>query len=106
VRLTAYTDYTLRTLMYLAVDRGRPVTIAAIAKAYGISETHLMKVVHQLGVAGDIATVRGRNGGIRLAKAPEAINLGAVIRRTEARAYSKRLRPTPRASPWRSGHSS
>ena len=84
MRLTAYTDYTLRTLMYLAVDRGRPVTIAAIAKAYGISETHLMKVVHQLGVAGDIATVRGRNGGIRLAKAPEAINLGAVIRRTEA----------------------
>ena len=70
--------------MYLAVDRDRPVTIAAIAKAYGISETHLMKVVHQLGVAGDIATVRGRNGGIRLAKAPEAINLGAVIRRTEA----------------------
>lgn len=84
MRLTAYTDYTLRTLMYLAVDRGRPATIAAIAKAYGISETHLMKVVHQLGLAGDIATVRGRKGGIRLAKPPEAINLGTVVRRTEA----------------------
>jgi Rrf2 family nitric oxide-sensitive transcriptional repressor len=82
--LTAYTDYTLRTLMYLAADRGRPATIAMIANAYGISETHLMKVVHQLGVAGDIATVRGRKGGIRLAKPPEAINLGAVVGRTEA----------------------
>ena len=69
MRLTAYTDYTLRTLMYLAVDKDRPATIAAIAKTYGISETHLVKVVHQLGIAGDIATTRGRKGGIRLAKA-------------------------------------
>jgi Rrf2 family nitric oxide-sensitive transcriptional repressor len=84
MRLTAYTDYTLRTLMYLAVDKDRPATIAAIAKTYGISETHLMKVVHQLGIAGDIATTRGRKGGIRLAKAPDSINLGSIIRRTEA----------------------
>lgn len=83
MRLTAYTDYTLRTLMYLAVQEGRHATIAEIAATYRISETHLTKVVHQLGVAGEIATLRGRKGGIRLAMAPERINIGAVIRRTE-----------------------
>jgi Rrf2 family nitric oxide-sensitive transcriptional repressor len=83
MRLTAYTDYTLRTLMYLAVDTGRPATIAEIARTYRISETHLMKIVHQLGVAGDIETIRGRKGGMRLGKPAAAINLGAVVRRTE-----------------------
>jgi Rrf2 family transcriptional regulator, nitric oxide-sensitive transcriptional repressor len=83
MRLTAYTDYTLRTLMYLAVDADRHATIAEIARTYRISETHLMKIVHQLGVAGDIGTIRGRNGGIRLGKPAADINLGAVVRRTE-----------------------
>jgi Rrf2 family nitric oxide-sensitive transcriptional repressor len=84
MKLTAYTDYTLRTLMYLAVNGGRTTTIADIASAYRISEAHLMKIVHQLGVAGDITTTRGRNGGIRLAHSAADINLGAVVRRTEA----------------------
>jgi Rrf2 family transcriptional regulator, nitric oxide-sensitive transcriptional repressor len=84
MRLTAYTDYTLRTLMYLAICGDRPTTIAEISAAYGISEAHLMKVVHQLGVAKDVATQRGRRGGIRLARSPERINLGATVRRTEA----------------------
>lgn len=83
MRLTAYTDYTLRTLMYLAVNADRPATIGEIARSYGISEAHLMKIVHQLGVAGDIETTRGRNGGIRLGKPAGDINLGAVVRRTE-----------------------
>jgi Rrf2 family transcriptional regulator, nitric oxide-sensitive transcriptional repressor len=83
MRLTAYTDYTLRTLIYLALDPGRHATIAQIADTYRISEAHLTKVVHQLGVAGEIETVRGRNGGLRLKKSPEEINLGAVVRRTE-----------------------
>jgi Rrf2 family nitric oxide-sensitive transcriptional repressor len=83
MRLTAYTDYTLRTLIYLALDPGRHATIAQIADAYRISEAHLTKVAHQLGVAGEIETVRGRNGGLRLKKPPEKINLGAVVRRTE-----------------------
>jgi Rrf2 family nitric oxide-sensitive transcriptional repressor len=83
MRLTAYTDYTLRTLIYLAIHRERHVTIADIAGAYHISEAHLTKIVHQLGRDGDIETLRGRGGGIRLKRAPEQINLGAVVRRTE-----------------------
>ncbi len=84
MRLTTYTDYTLRTLMYLAICRERSATIAEIAAAYDISEAHLMKVVHQLGIANDVATQRGRRGGIRLAREPDSINLGATVRRTEA----------------------
>jgi Rrf2 family nitric oxide-sensitive transcriptional repressor len=83
MRLTAYTDYTLRTLMYLAVDAGKVATIAEIARTYRISETHLMKVAHQLGLAGDVETIRGRNGGLRLGRPAAAINLGTVVRRTE-----------------------
>ncbi|HEX3991545.1 MAG TPA: Rrf2 family transcriptional regulator [Acetobacteraceae bacterium] len=83
MRLTAYTDYTLRTLMYLAVNDASLATIAGIAGTYRISETHLMKVVHQLGMAGDIETIRGRNGGLRLNRPADAINLGTVVRRTE-----------------------
>jgi Rrf2 family nitric oxide-sensitive transcriptional repressor len=83
MRLTAYTDYTLRTLMYLAVKPDRRATIAEVARIYGISETHLMKIVHQSGVAGDIETIRGRHGGIRLSKPAVDINLGIVVRRTE-----------------------
>ncbi|MEI7713543.1 MAG: Rrf2 family transcriptional regulator [Rhodospirillales bacterium] len=83
MRLTAYTDYTLRTLMYLAVQPEQAATIAGIAATYGISEAHLTKIVHQLGLSGEVATTRGRGGGLRLGKPAEAINLGAVVRRTE-----------------------
>ncbi len=83
MRLTAYTDYTLRTLMYLALRPGRAATIAEIATAYGISEAHLTKIVHQLGLTGDIVTTRGRGGGLRLGRPAQTINLGAVVRRTE-----------------------
>jgi Rrf2 family nitric oxide-sensitive transcriptional repressor len=83
MRLTTYSDYALRVLMYLALKSDGLSTIAEIAESYDISEAHLMKVVHQLGVAGFIETTRGRNGGLRLAKPVEAIGLADVINTTE-----------------------
>jgi len=83
MRLTDYTDYSLRTLMYLGMHRDRLVTIQDIADSYAISKSHLMKVVHQLGLTGLVETVRGRSGGLRLGKEPEQINIGDVVRRTE-----------------------
>jgi Rrf2 family transcriptional regulator, nitric oxide-sensitive transcriptional repressor len=83
MRLTNYTDYSLRTLMYLGLNREHLVTIQDIANTYGISKNHLMKVVHQLGLAGFVETVRGRSGGLRLKKEPQDIILGEVVRQTE-----------------------
>jgi Rrf2 family nitric oxide-sensitive transcriptional repressor len=83
VRLTTYADYSLRVLIRLALRPQNLATIAEIAQVYGISEHHLMKVVHQLGLAGYVQTVRGRGGGLRLAKKPREINVGEVVRRME-----------------------
>jgi Rrf2 family transcriptional regulator, nitric oxide-sensitive transcriptional repressor len=83
VRLTVYTDYALRMLMYLALRKDQLATIAEIAESYDISRNHLMKVAHQLGVAGFVETVRGRGGGLRLAKPVGSIGLGDVVRYTE-----------------------
>lgn len=83
MRLTDYSDYSLRTLMYLGYNRDRLVTIQDIADLHGISKNHLMKVVHQLGLSGMVETVRGRNGGIRLNKEPVEIRIGEVVRNTE-----------------------
>ena len=83
MHLTTYTDYALRVLIALAVSREKLTTIADLARAYGISEHHLMKVVHQLGRAGYIETVRGHGGGMRLKKNPVDIGLGEVVRQTE-----------------------
>lgn len=83
MRLTDYTDYALRVLMYLGANRERLVTIQEVASAHGISKNHLTKVVHRLGVAQLVATVRGRAGGIRLAMEPDRIMVGAVVRLTE-----------------------
>jgi Rrf2 family nitric oxide-sensitive transcriptional repressor len=83
MRLTVFSDYTLRVLMYLALDRTRLATIPEVATAYGISENHLMKVVHHLARAGIVESVRGKGGGIRLARAPEEIRLGEIVRASE-----------------------
>jgi Rrf2 family transcriptional regulator, nitric oxide-sensitive transcriptional repressor len=84
MRLTAFSDYALRTLMYLAAQPpGAQARIADIAAAYGISETHLTKVVQMLAQGGEVAALRGRKGGLRLGRPTAEINIGAVIRRTE-----------------------
>ena len=83
MRLTVYTDYALRMLIYLALKDDGLATIEEIAQSYGISKNHLMKVAHQLGLAGYVDTVRGRHGGLRLAKPAKAIGLGEVVRHTE-----------------------
>jgi Rrf2 family nitric oxide-sensitive transcriptional repressor len=85
MQLTRYSDYSLRVLIYLAIRPERMATIEEISKAYGISRAHLMKVVHHLGRAGFLNTVRGRGGGFSLARPPEEIRVGDVIRHTEDR---------------------
>ncbi len=83
MQLTRYSDYSLRVLIFLALDPERLVTIGDIARSYDISKTHLMKVVHQLGLRGYVETVRGRRGGLRLARRADEIGVGDVIRSTE-----------------------
>ena len=88
MNLTRFTDYSLRVLMYTAMlADGELANIDEIAKVYGISSNHLMKSVHKLGKLGLIETIRGRNGGFRLAKPPEEINIGWVVRQTEENWY-------------------
>ena len=86
MKLTSFSDYTLRVLMFLALERGRLVTIPEIASAYAISENHLTKVVHQLVRQGVVESVRGKGGGIRLARLPEEIRLGEIVRASEGAA--------------------
>ncbi|MCB4860372.1 Rrf2 family transcriptional regulator [Sphingobium sp. PNB] len=83
MRLTRYTDYALRMLLYLAERPERVCAIAEIATAHAISKNHLMKVVHELGKAGYVQSVRGCHGGMRLCRPPDAINIGAVVREME-----------------------
>ncbi len=83
MRLTLHTDYALRVLVHVVLAPGRLVTIGEIADCYGISKNHLTKVVHQLGRAGFLETVRGKFGGVRLSADPGALRLGDVVRRTE-----------------------
>ena len=83
MRLTAYTDYGLRLLMYVAMKGDELSTIQEVADAYGISKNHLMKVAYDLGQHGFIETVRGRSGGLKLARPPARIGLGDVVRRME-----------------------
>jgi len=87
MRLTTFTDYTLRTLIYLASRRARLCTVAEIAATHCMSKHHLTKVVYRLGQAGTIRTVRGRNGGIMLAHPAHEIRVGQVVRNSEPDFY-------------------
>ena len=83
MRLAFSTDYSLRLLILVGLEPDRLVTIEEVADRFGISKNHLMKVAHQLGLAGYLETVRGRNGGLRLGKMPDQIVVGEVVRRME-----------------------
>jgi Rrf2 family nitric oxide-sensitive transcriptional repressor len=83
MRLTKHTDYALRVLIYIGLQEGEKVRLADIAEAFGISRNHLMKVVHRLGSLGYIRTLRGRNGGLLLARTAESIRVGDVVRDLE-----------------------
>lgn len=83
MKLTTFTDYSLRVLIYLGTAGGQRATIAQIAQSFGVSENHLVKVVHFLGKQGWLTNVRGKGGGLQLARAAECIRIGEVVRETE-----------------------
>lgn len=83
MRLTQFSDYSLRLLLYLAERSERPATIGDIARWYGISKPHLVKVAHNLVKLGYVDSIQGRGGGLRLAKTPEEINIATLIKHTE-----------------------
>ncbi len=83
MRLTRHTDNALRALIYLAIHDDAPARISDIARRMGMSEDHVAKVIARLADLGYVATTRGRTGGVRLARAAAAINVGAVVRHTE-----------------------
>ncbi len=83
MKLTAFTDYSLRVLIYLAAQPKRRATIAEIAATFDVSENHLTKVAHCLGKGGWLANVRGKGGGLELAMPPELVGVGRVVRETE-----------------------
>ena len=87
MQLTHFTNYAIRTLMYCALRRGGLCRVREIADAYGVSEHHLMKVVQVLGHIGVVETVRGRGGGVRLAREPHEIVVGDVVRATEGKLH-------------------
>jgi Rrf2 family protein len=83
MQLTQFSDYSLRLVLYLAAHEDELVTLQEVSQAYGISQHHLVKVAARLIEQGIVASVRGRNGGLRLNRAPAAINIGALVRATE-----------------------
>ncbi len=83
MQLTRYSDYAVRVLMYLALNGHRRCTTREIADAYGVSESHLTKVIHHLGESGFITTIRGEGGGLEMARPASGINLGAIYREFE-----------------------
>jgi Rrf2 family transcriptional regulator, nitric oxide-sensitive transcriptional repressor len=83
MKLTLYTDYSLRMLMFLALDPDHTSTIQEIAEKFNISKNHLMKVAHELGKSGYVETLRGRNGGLRLARSANEIKLGELVKECE-----------------------
>lgn len=86
MKLTTFTDYSLRVLIYLAAQPEKRATISEIARAFDVSENHLTKVVHLLGKNGWLDNMRGKGGGLELAMPPELVGIGTVVRETEGAA--------------------
>ena len=84
MKITTQTDYALRVLIQVGLSQGERVRIADVASSFDISHNHLMKVVQRLGALGYLQTVQGRGGGVRLARDPEAITVGEIVREFEA----------------------
>jgi Rrf2 family nitric oxide-sensitive transcriptional repressor len=93
MRLSLQTDYALRALIHLAASETGSVSAPAMARAYGISQNHLVKVLQRLGKLGYVGSVRGRGGGVRLTKAPEAIGVGEIVRQLESLAVVECFTP-------------
>ncbi|WP_332669929.1 Rrf2 family transcriptional regulator [Aromatoleum sp.] len=83
MHITQHTDYALRVLIYLAANTDRLVTIAEVSQRFDISRSHLMKVANQLVREGFVDGLRGKGGGLRLARPAAQIAIGAVVRRME-----------------------
>ncbi|MBT5766983.1 Rrf2 family transcriptional regulator [Emcibacteraceae bacterium] len=83
MRLTSFTDYSVRVLTYAALKKNELASIREVSEVYGISSNHLMKVIHHLGKGNYLETIRGKNGGFRLARDPKDISIGELIRYTE-----------------------
>lgn len=83
MQLTQFTDYSLRTLIYIALRDGQTCTISEIAESYNISKNHLMKVVHRLSQLGILKTLRGKGGGLLLNENPKQLNIGELIQKLE-----------------------
>lgn len=84
MQITRYTDYSIRILIYLAVNNGKLSTIREIADSYQVSKNHLMKIVQDLNIRGYLQTLRGKNGGLHLNTEPKNINIGKLIREIES----------------------
>lgn len=83
MKITQFTDYSLRLMLYLAGRRERVCTVREVAEFYGISSEHLKKIVRRLSDLGYLSTIRGKYGGLRLAAEPDTINLGRLMRQEE-----------------------
>lgn len=84
MQLTRHTDYSLRVLVFLGLRAGQPATVSDVARYFGISHHHLVKVVQRLADGGFVTSRRGRGGGVALARSAERINLADVVRHTES----------------------
>lgn len=83
MRLTQFSDYSLRVLLYLSQHKDRSITIGEIAEWYGISKAHLVKVAHKLATLGYVASTQGKGGGLRLGKPADEVTVEAIVRQTE-----------------------